>query len=374
MAQNTTGDFNLDPTTVNGVELANRLNRLFAAIVSTQEGSARPAYLAEGGLWVKNAAGGLELYLYDGANDILLHSLAGPVATRPAGIGNGGLWVKAGAVPTLMVFDGTNDHPVGSMAAASAAEVLAGLIDTKAVTPKGLESRILAAPSSAGGTADPADANYLVVLNGNGQIDSNFLDVAVDLASKAEAIADPIAGAAHDHLISAGVLREIALQAPTGPAGAATSNDEHYLVRLDATGKIAANFLPVSGGIEFKGNVDVTGGGTVPTGDKAGDFHMIGQDGNVNAAWTAAIVQAPNHVKAGDMVLFDGANYHHLAGSMDPTGFMQLDGAQNLGPAFAITAPAGMAADHIIIDGRSRARAGIARVTLDRSEIDAGTY
>ena len=57
---------------------------------------------------------------------------------------------------------------------ATNAEVLAGAIADKFLTPKALESRLLAAPTG-GGAAVAGDVNKLVKLNASGQIDSKFL-------------------------------------------------------------------------------------------------------------------------------------------------------------------------------------------------------
>lgn len=73
MAQITAGDGTIDPTVVDGTDLAARLERFYAADQSQNSGPSRPATLTAGGLWVKTgAANSPELYMYDGATDILI--------------------------------------------------------------------------------------------------------------------------------------------------------------------------------------------------------------------------------------------------------------------------------------------------------------
>jgi hypothetical protein len=58
---------------------------------------------------------------------------------------------------------------------ATAAETFAGTSDTKFITPADLESRTKNVPGGTGGTAQAADANYLVRLDKDGHIDPGFI-------------------------------------------------------------------------------------------------------------------------------------------------------------------------------------------------------
>ena len=78
MAQVLATDFPIDPTVTSGTQLADILNRWHSAAGTNYSG-----------------------------------------ATRPAGITAGGTWVKTGPATQLqlMWFDGTTDHPIGTVAA-----------------------------------------------------------------------------------------------------------------------------------------------------------------------------------------------------------------------------------------------------------------
>jgi len=73
MAQRPTSDFDIDPNITSGTDLANILNRFQDAIDSGNSGASRPAYLAAGGMWVKEG-NPMRLYLYDGTKDIELYN------------------------------------------------------------------------------------------------------------------------------------------------------------------------------------------------------------------------------------------------------------------------------------------------------------
>ena len=70
MAILNTGDFPIDPSTTTGTDLADRLNRQLAAIVSSHANTARPSYLTAGGIWAQpQTAGGYKLFFYDGTSN-----------------------------------------------------------------------------------------------------------------------------------------------------------------------------------------------------------------------------------------------------------------------------------------------------------------
>ena len=64
------GDFLIDPTIVDGTELADILNRMYDALRSGHLNATRPPYIGKGGIWTQDKGGGdVELYLYDGTTD-----------------------------------------------------------------------------------------------------------------------------------------------------------------------------------------------------------------------------------------------------------------------------------------------------------------
>ena len=85
MAQVLATDFPIDPTVTSGTQLADILNRWHSAAGTNYSG-----------------------------------------ATRPAGITAGGTWVKTGPATQLqlMWFDGTTDHPIGTVAAPGGTAVI----------------------------------------------------------------------------------------------------------------------------------------------------------------------------------------------------------------------------------------------------------
>ena len=66
----------IDPATNSGADLAGWLNAWVPAVVSTHTGSTRPSYAAQGTLWVDNSATpALDVYFYDGTQDVLLYTI-----------------------------------------------------------------------------------------------------------------------------------------------------------------------------------------------------------------------------------------------------------------------------------------------------------
>jgi hypothetical protein len=70
------GDHPIDAQTVDGVELAARLNRLYSAINSQHANTTRPSYITAGGVWSRTNAQGVELILFDGTRDIVIGAVA----------------------------------------------------------------------------------------------------------------------------------------------------------------------------------------------------------------------------------------------------------------------------------------------------------
>lgn len=70
MAIISTGDSPIDPNTVDGTELAARLNRLYPAVSSNHSNATRPAYVTAGGMWTKfTSPSTYELMFYNGVTD-----------------------------------------------------------------------------------------------------------------------------------------------------------------------------------------------------------------------------------------------------------------------------------------------------------------
>ena len=84
MTQYLQADSPIDPLTVDGTELAARLNRLVDAIDSGQSGNARPATLTAGGIYTKTVpGGGMSVMLYDGTSEKEIGSKYGYIMSKP---------------------------------------------------------------------------------------------------------------------------------------------------------------------------------------------------------------------------------------------------------------------------------------------------
>ena len=107
MAQRPTADYPIDANTTSGTDLSLILNRFQTALESGNSGSSRPAYIAAGGLWVKEGDP-MELYLYDGTTDQLLYDTSNGINVTE------GLWTlvdennEAGQIqrPSDVLIDG----------------------------------------------------------------------------------------------------------------------------------------------------------------------------------------------------------------------------------------------------------------------------
>ena len=90
MAQINPGDLTIDPTVVDGTDLAARLERFYAAEASQNSGPSRPASLKAGGIWAKTGQpNSPELYLFDGTKDVLIMDNRGSASTLDDVTGNG---------------------------------------------------------------------------------------------------------------------------------------------------------------------------------------------------------------------------------------------------------------------------------------------
>jgi len=78
MAVLTPGVFPINPNVENGTDLANHLNELVKAILSTNSSATRPAVLQRGGLWAKTGTGNdIALMFFDGTTDHQIGSITG---------------------------------------------------------------------------------------------------------------------------------------------------------------------------------------------------------------------------------------------------------------------------------------------------------
>jgi hypothetical protein len=97
-------DWPIIPSTTSGTELADRLNRLFAAIQSNQANTTRPLQLTAGGIWTRTETNGdLILFFYDGTTDYEIGSVSGGTGA----FGSGG--------PLALAFDQTKSYFKGNI-------------------------------------------------------------------------------------------------------------------------------------------------------------------------------------------------------------------------------------------------------------------
>ena len=113
MAQRPTGDWDIDPNTTSGTDLANILNRFQDAIDSGNSGGSRPPYLAAGGLWVQEG-NPMKLMFWTGSEDIEVFNTddgsgigAGMVisATEPENPKEGMQWLNS-VTAEVFIYDG----------------------------------------------------------------------------------------------------------------------------------------------------------------------------------------------------------------------------------------------------------------------------
>ena len=140
MTQYLQADNPIDPLTVDGTELATRLNRLVDAIDSDQSGNARPATLTAGGIYTKTAAGGvMSVMLYDGTSEHEIGGKYGYIMSRP----------PAGSRQTITVADAA-DTPLtlnGATGQISALMLGKGAIHSAVVSSNGYLGSTSASPN-----------------------------------------------------------------------------------------------------------------------------------------------------------------------------------------------------------------------------------
>ena len=290
MAVLTPGIFPINPNVENGTDLANHLNELVKAILSTNSSATRPAVLQRGGLWAKTGTGNdIALMFFDGTTDHQIGSITGgnvsfgagvPAnATAPTGPTAGALWVDTSAVgaPVLKVYTGTAWQTVSGSYLA-----LAGGTMTGAVTLSGAPTADLHAATKK--YVDDADAL---------------------LVKKTDVVT-------------------------TG----GTATQAGKVPGLNANGKIDSTMLPaaVTGAMTLKGAIDPAS--AVPAAAKQGDYYVASVAGT--STWPGI-----NGAKVllGDSLLFDGANWHIIPTEGDLSLYLPLAGGTLTGPLTLSGAP-----------------------------------
>ena len=91
MSNRDNGDFPIDPFTVSGTELAERLGRMVSALDTANSGTVRPTYATQGTWWLDIAtANEGKVYMFDGTHDVLIGTInlsTGEIAIEGAGGG-----------------------------------------------------------------------------------------------------------------------------------------------------------------------------------------------------------------------------------------------------------------------------------------------
>lgn len=116
--------------------------------------------------------------------------------------------------------------------------------------------------------------------------------------------------------INSAILRGETTLTSTGAA------DANKLVRLGATGKLDATLLPVTG-VDVIGAADVTAAIPGGTTYNDGDIVFVSANGSADASWTGIGGQV---VASGDMVIYDGAQWHHVPNYTDLNAYLALAG------------------------------------------------
>ena len=270
-----------------------------------------------------------------------------PKPTDPIIIVNyaGTAYVKTGA--------GTADGDwtkLGSSASfASDAEIQAGTVTDKGIAPDQLRLNALNGPTGTAGAAAPADANHLIRLDAAGMVAFGFIPSASD--------AETLTGTELHKLLTPANLQSRTLAAPT----ATQANDHDYLVRLDANGQIDAGFLSVKG-LSYRGNMDLRATYAAPVGLATGDFGTVSDKGAAHASWPG--FTGGESVEVGDLVIFDGTNWHLVQHGLDTTAYVAKSGANAIINDMTMTwaAPATLTT---IIDGGDPTKSQISNVLLD---------
>jgi hypothetical protein len=207
----------------------------------------------------------------------------------------------------------------------------------------------------------PAQA-YILTTPASPNLDGSWTSLggAVSFADATEIHA----GSDTTKAINSAILRGEALKAPSTTGGAA---DEDRLIRLDANGKIAAAFLPASALTQLGAkNVVAPIGTYTPV---QGDSFFVSAAGTVDASWTGIGGQT---VETGDMVIYDGTNFHVVPNETDLNAYLALaggsmsDGASITFDTTTAAGTAGGAATQVSLDG--------AGSSIDGFVIDCGGF
>ncbi len=367
----------------------------------------------------EKAAGLASLYSYDAATWIHLNPKAAVAvqavdlnAGAGAGTANPGVaWAALTPAMTGDIVIGTHGAPTASAylltnsalpnnpaswtalgsatAVASGGEISAGADNVKMITAAGLRGEITrllpgtsaltaAIVTKTGGAG--ANANQILLLDAGGLIPATALPLASagDMTTGTEAAKLVTPKLERDELARALTLPTAKLAAATATLNAPSgtpANDVNALVRLNAAGKINAGFLSVTG-LNFLGAADLAAAIPAPPagGFKNGDIYTNNNAATVAplAAWgfPADVVS----VETGDMALYDGTSWHHLATGADLTGVV-LKAASNAMTASAklLWADPGVA-NTVILDGAVAANAVLQNMTLKTCRIGGGTF
>lgn len=107
---------------------------------------------------------------------------------------------------------------------------------------------------------------------------------------------------------------------------------------LSADGKLDPSFFKFTS-LNIKAPIDPVASSVVPATPKAGDLHFLTKKGHLTGTWTGLVTTPPLDVNVGDMVLFDGTNWHVLASETDLALYLPLIGGKITGPIKYAVAP-----------------------------------
>lgn len=192
----------------------------------------------------------------------------------------------------------------------------------------------------------PADPYLLVDASNPGQI-ASWVALVGEIT-----FADPgqvLAGAASGVAIDPAGLQSRILDAPSVTPAA----DSGHLIELDGGGLIAPGFLPDA----YLGDVDVTAAYVANPAAFPGAFSLVAAGGAADASWAA--VGVAGAYAAGDLLLWDGAEYLSVATRANLADYVPLAGSAAMSGDLTWTGPQ-------TID--------LAQGALVNAVISAGTY
>lgn len=138
MTQRRFKDWPIDPNTTSGVDLAEYLNDAVEAADTTSLGNNRPSYIEAGGLWSKGIDGAVDLYLFDGEDDILVGGSGAAdggmviADSPPDNPSVGDMWLRT---PQMVVYVWNSDYwfqfpeHLGGAGGGGGGELMPGLED-----------------------------------------------------------------------------------------------------------------------------------------------------------------------------------------------------------------------------------------------------